>query len=137
MGNADSKIKCFNELNTRFSKDKSNYFIDFHECKSGLDSSFVREFPKGCYNLFCEDCYYKYYNGQDDPLANNEKLYETETHPKAEDNFSITKVDYDFTSKMPTFERDREMVEGVWPEEFKLDRPEWSEYAEGIILKEV
>lgn len=67
MGNTQSqgKIKCFNEINTKFSKLKTNYFCELHECKSGLDSSFIREFPKGCFNYFCEDCYYKYYHNHD------------------------------------------------------------------------
>lgn len=136
MGQLNTKhIKCFNELNTRFYHRDSNYFCPLHECKSGLDASWIREFPKGCYNYFCENCYYEHYHQNDKPFDTKPDLYESERHPRSEDDVDLQPIEnLAYTSKMPKPEWDRDMDNGPWPEQLRLKHPEWSEILTGVEL---
>lgn len=156
MGAATSKerkIKCFNELNTRFgnlnlvdaskrsaSKEEraTNYFAVLYTCKSGLDATFVREYPKGCYNFFCEDCYYSHYSEGKDMLYRSVNLAETEQHPAQKDslNFQYDEDSSAYHCNFPILEANRDMKKGPWPAEMQMGSPKWIEAPQGFDLRE-
>jgi len=135
MGNQQTKerkIKCFNELNTRFGEAETNYFIPLHKCKTNLNATFLREFPKGCYNYFCEECYYAYYKNKDKPSIDYDD--KEGKHPIQEDKIDLKYDDdeYTYSSKLPIPESEREMVTGPWPDEMRMEKPIWTEIVEGV-----
>lgn len=166
MGAATSKerkIKCFNELNTRFGnlnlvdaskksagsgsgsagsagkEDRAtNYFAVLYTCKSGLDATFVREYPKGCYNFFCEDCYYSHYSEGKDMLYRSVNLAETEQHPAQKDslNFQYDEDNSSYHCNFPILEANRDMKKGPWPADMILSSPKWIEAPQGFDLRE-
>lgn len=171
MGAAASKerkIKCFNELNTRFGNlnpvdaDKrracggagagsgegdagsagsdraTNYFVVLYTCKSGLDATFVREYPKGCYNFFCEDCYYSHYSEGKDSLYRSVNLDQAEQHPAKKDslNFQYDEDNSAYYCNFPILEANRDMKKGPWPEEMRMSSPKWIEAPQGFDLRE-
>lgn len=134
MGNIVSiNHRCFNEYNTRFLKRSSNYYLPTHECKSGLDASWLREYPKGSFVYVCEDCYYEHYDDdRDDP-----QLSRGPYAPKPNDiGLSYNKDECEWSSKMPIPEVNRDLIDGEWPESVKMERPEWIEFPSGVRMNE-
>lgn len=139
MGNSQSnKIQCFNALNQKFDKRKTNYFIPLHECNSGLPATWLCEFPSGCYNYFCEDCYYTHYKNFN-PLDENQELFnECGKTPLIDDDIELYQDGIDYYSKMPVPEnlRDFDTSETGWDENKRMRSPLWMEMDQGIELKE-
>ena len=139
MGNIQSnKIQCFNALNQKFDKRKTNYFMPLFECNSNLPATWLCEFPQGCYNFFCEDCYYSHYKNYN-PLAENENLYnECGRTPLLRDIISLYQDGVDVTSKMPTPEnlRDFNTSASGWNENERMLSPLWTEFDQGVELLE-
>lgn len=127
-----NRIKCFNELNTRFYHKDTNYSLKLHECNKGLDASYLREFPKGCYTYVCEHCYYEFYLNNDNPP---DDIYTTSTtHPTCHDNIQLRydENSHSYYSRIPVPEWEREMVDGEWPDHMMMDKPIWKEIPSGI-----
>jgi len=136
MGSQPSKIKCFNELNTRYYKTNINFNMKTHECKSGLDATFLREFPPGCFTYVCENCYYNHYTPEllvgIDPLKVAKKRDDIE--------FEHDVDTYTYYSNIPKREDEMEMIDQVITNEGDENEnknyiPVWKEYVSGVIPK--
>lgn len=129
MGNTQTKIKCYNSINSKFTKDEENYYMKLCECSSTFDASFLREFPKGCYTYVCEDCYRAHYQ--------NEKVdLDKVTHvPKNPENINLTYDEdtYTYSSTIPTNQKNREMIQLAGENKITY-QPVWKEIPLGVNL---
>lgn len=138
MGSFESrpKIQCFNAYNTKFTKSKSHYFIPVNKCASNNAqyATWICEYPKGCYTCLCNQCFWDYQYNKHNPNINFDELG---VAPTKTDNLELEKIEYDVRGKMPIVEDMRDMKtikKGTYP--YKMDAPVWTEYYNGVFIKE-